>query len=105
MSAVDKKDPAYDRSLVHEFRRCPHGRHSPALQHLLNTFRLNAEKPSYVLVCRQPGREWLLATLGEHRGDPIRILEDQIFHSREEAEWMRFRLRWKAVTGEDPEAY
>lgn len=105
MSVVDRKDPAYDRALAQEFRSRPYGRHSPALQHLLNTFRLNAEKPSYVLVCRSPGREWLLATLGEHRGDPIRIVEDQIFHSREEAEWMRFRLRWKAATGEDPETY
>ena len=98
-------DPAPDRALAQEFRRRPYGRHSPALQHLLNGFRLSAATPHHVLVCRQPGREWVLASLGEHRGAPIKILGDQVFRSREEAEWMRFRLRWKAETGEDPETY
>ena len=98
-------DSAPDRALALEFRRRPYGRHSPALQHLLNGFRLNAATPHYVLVCRKPGREWVLASLGACRGAPIEILEDQVFHSREEAEWMRFRLRWQAETGEDPETY
>ena len=98
-------DSAPDRALALEFRRRPYGRHSPALQHLLNGFRLRAATPHYVLVCRKPGREWVLASLGACRGAPIEILEDQVFHSREEAEWMRFRLRWQAETGEDPETY
>ena len=98
-------DSAPDRALALEFRRRPYGRHSPALQHLLNGFRLSAATPHYVLVCRKPGREWVLASLGACRGAPIEILEDQVFRSREEAEWMRFRLRWQAETGEDPETY
>lgn len=102
---MSETDPAPDRALALEFRRRPYGRHSPALQHLLNGFRLNASKPHHVLVCKKPGREWVLATLGEHRGAPIEILEDQVFHSREEAEWMRFRWRWQTETGEDPETY
>jgi hypothetical protein len=91
------------RDLVQEFRSQPYGRHSPALQHILNDLRLNAKPPRYVIVCRQPGREWVLAKLADQRGAPIEILENQTFASRAEAEWVCFRLRWQALTGEDPE--
>ena len=95
-------DSAPDRALALEFRRRPYGRHSPALQHLLNGFRLSAATPHYVLVCRKPGREWVLASLGACRGAPIEILEDQVFHSREEAEWMRFRPALASGDGRRP---
>ena len=100
---VSDSERVFDKALAEEFRSRPYGRHSPALQHLLNRFRLAATPPHYVLVCRQPGREWVLGRLGARRGEPIEVLEDQVFDSREEAEWMRFRLRWQAATGDDPE--
>lgn len=99
---MSESERAYDKALAEEFRRRPYGPHSPALQHILNGFRLATKPPHYVLVCRQPGREWVLARLCERRGEPIEILEDQVFNTREEAEWERFRLRWRAATGEDP---
>jgi hypothetical protein len=91
------------RDLIREFRSQPYGRHSPALQHMLNDLRLKAKPPRYAIVCRQPGREWVLAKLGDQRGAPIEILENQIFTSRAEAEWLCFRLRWQTLNGEDPE--
>jgi len=31
----------------------------------------------------------------------MRLLEDQVFSSRREAEWTVFKRRWKRVTGQD----
>ena len=35
------------------------------------------------------------------RGDPVELIEDQVFTSLEDAERAVFRLRWKAHTGYD----
>lgn len=89
-----------DRMLVDEFRQNPYGRHSPGLLRILNRMRCVPLDGKYVLVCTKPFREWKLAVHG-NRQRPIEILHDHVFTSREEAEWAVFKLRWKALTGEE----
>jgi hypothetical protein len=90
-----------DRIHVAEFRERPHGRHSPDLQRILNVMRGTPLKGRYVLVCTRPFREWKLARHPGERGRPIEILDHPPFASREAAEWVVFRLRWKELTGEE----
>ena len=48
----------------------------------------------------RPFREWKLARHGG-RKRPIEIYPNQVFHSREEAEWAVLKLRWQELTGEE----
>jgi hypothetical protein len=94
-------DPRRDREVVAEFRQNPIGHHSPNLQRVLNALRGGPLKGKYVLVCTKPFAEWTLARHPGGRGQPVELLREHTFASREEAEWAVFRLRWKAHTGED----
>lgn len=89
-----------DRMLVDEFRQNPYGRHSPGLLRVLNRMRAAPMDGKHILVCTKPFAEWKLAIHGD-RQRPIEILHDQVFTSREAAEWAVFKLRWKALTGEE----
>ncbi len=89
-----------DRAVVDEFRRNPIGKHSPALQRVLNALRTGPLPGKYVLVVTRPHREWMLAQLPEGPGRPFRLHPDRVFHSIEEAEWAVFKLRWEQRTGE-----
>ena len=86
-----KIDPSR-MDLVEEFRASPVGHHSADLQQMLNVIRAQPFPGKYVLVCVRP-----------HRGDPVEILEDQVFTRVEDAEWEVFRRRWKSLTGKDLE--
>jgi hypothetical protein len=90
-----------DREWVDEFRQNPIGRHSPQLQRILNTLRAGPMEGRYVLFCRKPFEEYVLARHPGRRDRPLELLEDHVFASREEAEWAVFKLRWKEHTGED----
>ena len=93
-----KIDP--DRTdLAEEFMLRPFGHHSAELQRVLNVLRGGPLKDKYVLVCTKPHREWVLAQLSGERGEPVRILEEHVFTSAEEAERAVFRRRWEAHTG------
>jgi hypothetical protein len=96
-----KIDPRRDREVVDEFRQNPIGHHSPNLQRVLNTLRGGPLKGKYLLVCTRPHREWVLARHPGARGEPIELLREHTFGSKEEAEWAVFRLRWQAHTGEE----
>ncbi len=89
------------KHLADEFMANPFGRPSPALQRLLMIFRGGPIAGKYVLVCTKPFEEWTLARVGEKRGDPLTLIEDQRFTSLEDAERAVFRLRWKEHTGYD----
>ena len=65
-----------DSPLADEFRAKPIGHHSPALQ-------------------------TVLGQLTGQRGEPIRLLEDQVFRSIDDAERHVFKLRWKKHTGQE----
>ena len=95
-----KVDPEKHRHLVDEFRANPVGIHSPELQKVLNVFRGADMADKYVLVCVKPHEEWMLAQLGQGRGDPLTLHKDRVFHSIEEAEWEIFKIRWEHYTGE-----
>ena len=96
---VYKIDPAEDRRYIEEFRRCPIGAHSPGLMRLLILMRNDPTGHQVILVCRKPFREWVLATMPPRRADPIRMEDEPVFTSREEAEWAMFCRRWRLLTG------
>ena len=90
-----------DPELVAEFWRCPVGHHSPNLQALLNVLRNEPLAGKYVLICRKPHREWILARHSGARGRPPVPVPGYVFTDIEEAERTVFRLRWKRLTGEE----
>ena len=74
-----KVDPEKHRHLADEFRANTVGIHSPELQKVLNVFRGADMAGKYVLVCVKPHKEWMLAQLGEGRGDPLTLHHNRIF--------------------------
>ena len=88
------------KHLIDEFRENPIGMHSPALQKILNVFRGVDQASKYVLIVVKPHEEWMLAQLGEGRGDRLKLHKNKIYYSIEDAEWDIFKLRWKHYTGE-----
>ena len=90
-----------DMDLVEEFDLQPVGLHSPRLQRVLNQLRGESVAGKFVLVTLEPHKKWALAQLPKKKGEPVRILKDQIFKNLDEAERAIFRLRWKKHTGKD----
>jgi N,N-dimethylformamidase len=86
--------------LAREFKAKPFGEHSPDLQYLLNLMRAPANMPFHVLVMTEPHRRWTLAAMSPGAAAPPR-LTNTVFTSLEAAEWHVFKLRWKALSGED----
>jgi len=97
MDAID----AGRKDLVEEFRRNPVGALSGDLRRMLNAIRRHPDLPPYILVCTKPQREWRLATKPAGRDVTITLLDHPPFHDPLEAEWQVFRLRWKALTGQE----
>ena len=93
-TAIYPVDPART-DLAREFRDNVRGPHGEDLRRVLHRMRSGPLAGKYVLVVRRPGREWVLGQLGPRRGDPVRIHEDQVFHSLDDAEWAVFKRRWQ----------
>jgi hypothetical protein len=93
------KITADDARYIEEFRRNPIGRHSPGLQRVLNTMRLDRSGRQLVLVTLKPFAEWALAWLPADRREAVTFESNVIYTSREEAEWAVFRRRWEQHTG------
>ena len=92
-------DPART-DLAREFRARPSGVHSPELQVLLNRMRSLPVDGKHVLITVRPGEEWMLGQI--YREPPrVRRLPEHRFHSVEAAEWFVFKLRWRALCGEE----
>ncbi len=91
------------KDLVEEFRGNPGGPYSPELTLLVNRLRLGPMEERYILVCTKRGREWILAKMPTVRGAKLELFEDRVFGDYDAATWEVFRMRWKAVTGEDLE--
>lgn len=87
--------------LYREYCRTPIGAHSPNLQFVLQHFRKAPCAGKYVLVAVEPHRRWRLAKLTGTRGDPVRLEDDVEYTDLAEAERHVYRLRWKALCGED----
>ena len=94
-------DPVEDLALARAYRERPAGPHSPNLLRLLNRLRWEPLDDKHVLVCLKRHRRWVVGKLGGSRGAPVRLMHDQVFTSRQEAEWAVFKRRWKKVTGHD----
>ena len=94
-------DPVGDLALARAYRERPRGPHRPDLMRLLNRLRWEPMDDKHVLVCLERHRRWVLGKLAGGRGTPVRLLEDQVFTRREEAEWAVFKRRWKKVTGQE----
>ena len=94
-------DPKGDLPLARAYRDRPEGPHRPDLLRLLNRLRWEPANDRHVLVCLERHRRWALGKMDGRRGAPVRLLEDQTFTSRREAEWAVFKLRWKRATGHD----
>lgn len=97
MTTID----ASRKDLVAEFMANPAGPHGGDLRRLVNAMRRAPELPPYILVCMRPHREWRLATKDRGRATPVAFVGDVVFHDPLEAERAVFRLRWKALTGEE----
>ena len=94
-------DPVADLPLARAYREQPEGPHRPDLLRLLNRLRWEPMDDKYVLVCVERHRRWILGKLGPGRGAPVRLLRDEVFGSRREAEWAVFKKRWRKTTGQD----
>ena len=88
-----------DLSLASAFKAKPWGPHEPALQRLVDRMRWEPMAGKYVVVCTKPHTEWVLARLPGQRGNPIEVIEDQVFDSLKAAEWAVFKRRWERLTG------
>jgi N,N-dimethylformamidase len=86
--------------LAEEFKARPFGEHSPDLQYLLNLMRRPRGEPFHLLVMTEPFRRWTLAVMEPGAVQPPR-LTNTVFTDVREAEWQVFKLRWKALTGQD----
>lgn len=89
-----------DRELAGQFWVDPFVDPSPDMMRLLNRLRWGSMSGKHVLVRSEIPGEWILARLGERRGDPV-VLIGPTFRDLREAERHVFALRWKATTGED----
>ena len=87
--------------LYEEFSRRPVGKHSPNLQLVLLYMRGAPVKDKHVLVAEVPHRSWFLGQLTGVRGDPVRVHRHIRFTDLNEAERAIYRLRWKALMGEE----
>ncbi len=93
-------DPART-DLAAEYRARPFGRHSAALQGVLDTMRRAAVCQDLILVAVEPGR-WVLGKRLAG-GKPPRLFMDEVFSRLEDAEWAAFKRRWLALSGQELE--
>lgn len=89
-----------DLEVAHEFRERPIGHHSPELQRVLTLFRGEPVAGKFVLVCLEAHKRWALGQITGRRGDAVRVFDDVVFDSREDAEWEVFKRRWERHFGE-----
>ncbi len=85
--------------LAAEYRAKPFGRHSAALQGVLDTMR-RAENCQNLILVGIGANRWML---GERLpgGKPPRLFSDEIFSSLEDGEWAAFKRRWRQLSGRD----
>lgn len=90
-----------DPALAAEFKACPLGHHSPALQRLLRMFRGEPTAGKYALLRTKPEREWMLVQFTGIKGEQLILHPDTIFTDWNAAEWAVFKLRWRRHFGQD----
>src|SRR5262245_44790491 len=88
-----------DARLLPEFLSRERKDFSLDLRRVLNRLRLVPLAGREVIVAVEPNKRWRLANLGEHRGDPVRFIDDRIFTDHKRAEWEILKLRWQRLMG------
>ncbi len=97
MKPLEQLDPAIAR----EYREKPYGRHSPALQALLTRMRQPGFSEEWLVVMIEPFKRYALAR--RRAGQPPEVLENHVYERMEDCEWAVFSMRWKSLTGQEPE--
>jgi len=97
------QDEATRRDLIEEHRRNPIGipgrngqpavGHSPQLARVLDKLRRQPVDGKYVIVCRRPFKEYYIGVCSATRGEPVRILHDDVFSNEYDAEHAVFLRR------------
>jgi hypothetical protein len=93
--------PAIDPTrldLAREFKRNPFTKHSPDLYALLEVLRGPRFHGSYLCVMLEPHRAYAIAIKQPGNRPPV-VLTNEVFASREAAEWAVFKRRWEAAAG------
>jgi hypothetical protein len=98
----EKLQPLVTQEVIEEHKLNPIGKHSDQLEKLLfnirkyhPNLRLNQQKGRYVIICTKPHQEWCIGELSEVRGVPPKLLTEESFTSRQEAEHAVFLRRLK----------
>ena len=87
-----------DARILPEFLRKERKDFSLELRRALNRLRMVPLAGREVIVAID-SKSWRLAQLGEHRGDPVRFIDDRIFTDPKRAEWEILKMRWLRLTG------
>lgn len=88
-------------AIAEEFRRTPFGRHSAELQLVLHEMRSEPIAGKPFLFISETNQEWVLGRYSQD-APPVPVVDwNTRFHDLEAAEWHVFKLRWKAMFGED----
>ena len=88
-----------DLSVAAEFRACPLGHHSPALQRLLRTFRTLPVPGKHAALRVDHRRAWVIVQFNGVKGQPLTQVSDKVYTDWAEVEWAVFRLRWQQMFG------
>jgi len=90
-----------DLALAAEFRACPLGHHSPALQRLLRVFRTLPVAGKHAALRVDDRRAWVIVRFNGVKGQPLERVSDDVFKDWNAVEWAVFRLRWLQVFDAD----
>ena len=105
---INRKIDPSRTDLAQLYRNNPSGPHDAEVQDMLNIVRLQVANGAlygagrYVILCRKPHREWVIAEIQvDRRTDAVEVLDEPPFTRLEDAEWALFKLQWKRHTGQD----
>lgn len=75
--------------------------HSPELARVLDMMRRQPLEGKYLILCRRQFEEYCIAVWSGVRGEPIRVLEDEVFSSDMDAEHAVFVRRLNELVAAD----
>jgi len=86
-----------DAELLKYFRTTTTKNRPLKLNRLLNRLRMGPLPGKKVIVCTKPYSEYAIGTLGQYRGDPIK-LDEKRYTSLADAQWALLKLRWESIS-------
>ena len=85
--------------LIAEHERGPLGQHSDTLERVLAYFRQQPVEGKYLIVATKPWEEYRIAALTGRRGEPARLVDDEVFPTEEAAMHGVFLRRVRDLRG------